>query len=106
TFADIGITESDSPSDLALDASGDIYVGFAGGYPNVCFSPVVVKLDPNFRPLESVTISSCGAGMTMDSLGLIYVNDGDNVRRYDGSLSQVSGFTYKPGFVSNLSTAV
>jgi hypothetical protein len=86
-----------APTSLAVGPDGSIYVDFAGHPKNSCANPVIAKFDAQLNRLATIS-SGCDVGaptfptIAADTLGLVYLNEGSDVRVYDSNLSQSNQF--------------
>jgi hypothetical protein len=91
-----------APTSLAVGPDGSIYVDFAGHPANTCASPVIAKFDAQLNRLAT-TSSGCDPGaptfpsIAVDALGLVYLNEGGDVKLYDSNLNFTNQFTPASG---------
>jgi hypothetical protein len=98
-FADVlpPNTNWPQPTSLAVGPDGSIYVDFAGHPANTCANPVIAKFDTQLNKLAT-TSSGCDVGaptfptITTDTLGLVYFNEGGNIKVFDSNLNLTSQF--------------
>lgn len=87
-----------TPTSLALGPNGSIYVDFAGHPANTCASPIIAEFNPQLT-LLTTTSSGCDVGaptfptITVDTLGLVYLNEGGDVKVFDPNLNLMNQFT-------------
>jgi hypothetical protein len=86
-----------TPTSLALGPNGNIYVDFARHPGNTCASPVIAEFNPQLT-LLTTTSSGCDVGaptfptITVDTLGLVYLNEGGDVKVFDPNLNLTNQF--------------